>query len=747
MQTINRVHGGAIMKIKVGVAGATPAKDSFPMFSSSKRWVCLHWDADSAPSQWCVAYYAEAPAWFDRALQIISAGGAGAGSSGSSKHGTTSGSSSEKSSPTNASNVELGDAFTSGISAASHGPGLIESSLFPLPELSTALKTIRMHEISDLYLEAAPAVAFRLYCGKEVIHFTPVNAYNVLSKRSSCWADSIYSALALLQEPDMELVQLYKQEFVSLLQQHADDQQQTHSDAASNGVGAGPGAGSSSGDGTSDAPVPRRPGMMRRRSTLSNFLGISASKPLDEAVFENSPSGAQQSDGENDASEAPELRKKTSFFSTVNKVRSAIKQTLLSSHSSDKEDSKSNRLSFKQTWLLDRKASIIKNKRPSYYQQVNSAPADGGEAQEGTHQGEGEEGAESQDERASGEHTGGSLSGSAKHSPVPVEKGPNTHAPPPSSANFLSQSLLSMRSGLNLNSANPRSPSPGGASTGAGASTSNTDLQTQIEELLEQNRLLQHQLYAGSGSTDGAHNTVGSPSTTKTSASNNQPFQQRSSSPSSNTPATIQSTTQSGLSLPPIEYTTKELTTLRAFTARTNFHQNKNASKNAARAFGGDSKSSDLQKYRHPSPTTKTKVDTAQPLLGTASVLDRLLSQQSTATTVAHNVADGQFSYQGDDYYNDTIELDPLSIVQLLELHKLQQLEHRREVSNNNEDGRASDAEGEGGSGVEEGVVPSPQSRRRRESATARRINLQSGELIVVQIMLSCARYIRFCKF
>lgn len=707
------------MKIKVGVAGATPAKDSFPMFGATKKWTCLHWDADSAPSQWCVAYYSEPPAWFDSAMQ------AQASPSSSSKHGSVSTSNSEN----------IDDLLAGGNKSHNNngtGPGLIESSLYPLPDVSTASKAIYMREISDLYLEVAPSVAFRLYCGKEVIHFTPVNAYNVLSKRSSCWADSIYSALALLQEPDLELVQLYKQEFVSVLQQHAADHQQSRSDGTVGDSGGNSTSGGETGEAGTQQAAPRtRPAMMRRRSTLSSFLGITASKPLKDSAFDDNESNkynATGEQGEGQQSEAeeesPSAHTKSSFFSAVNKVRSAIKLTLLSTRSGESDDNsnETNRMSgdygFKRTWLLDRKVSVIKHKRPSYYQQQNAAPgmfSDGETGDEGVYGGDG---ADTQENSTSLNSTGSGGEGSGKHGQP--DKAPATQTPPPGSANFLSQSLLRMHSKQDLYSTAGagRSGSPGAsasasasASNKSGANASASDLQAKVDELLFQNRLLQQQLHNGGTVT----------STTPLNVANNTSL----AAEAAERPAPP----------PQVEYTPKELTTLRAFTARTNFLQNKNAQKNAARAFGSsDSKLSDLQKLRKPSPTNKGKTE-PPPVLGKATVLDRLLSQQ--AGTELHKGAEEVLSYEGDDYYNDTIELDPLSIVQLIELHKLQQVERLRERSDSR--GSASDGEGAGaseaglvGEGVHEGVVASPQSkhRRRGSAATATRNSQQQGNFV-----------------
>lgn len=701
------------MKIKVGVAGSTPAKDSFPMFGATKKWACLHWDADTAPSHWCVAYYPEPPEWFDSALQSVVSS---ATASESPKHSISEKVNNFSSTDDLIDTLASSTKSSSNLNFSGNGPSLIQSSLFPLPDVNTALKVIRLQEISDLYLEVAPAVAFRLYCGKEVIHFTPVNAYNVLSKRSACWADSIYSALALLQEPDMELVQLYKQEFVSLLQQHAADRQ-FRSDS-SNSVGDGSGESPSGGDAQGSQPAPRP--LMRRRSTLSSFLGISASKPLKYSAFKDIDTGADLGgESENEASESPTAHTKKSFFSAVNKVRKL---------------------------LGTRKDSFTRSKGTLHFQPDNSASGSFGDddtAVDRKKEGEGKTGLtdndkanrhqQQQQQQLSSRTRGDSSDESGSSKRGGAEKTSTGYSPQPGSANFLSQSLLRMHSGQS-----PRSPAERSTSFNSSAcasvsasgtavvNDSASELQAQVEQLLQQNRLLQQQL-----------NNSGNSTPLPISFDNIEQTPRIAAAVQIDKPAP-----------PPVTYTTNELTTLRAFTARTNYHQNKNAHKNAARAFSGNgdnsasnnSKKSDLQKVRNLSPSSnKVKAESSsQPVLGKVTVLDRLLSQQQqTQAYITKNAAEDAPAYEGDDYYNDTIELDPLSVVQLIELHKLHQLELLKEREREKGEGcdGGGGAAGEG-SGAEEAAVPSPQSRqrRRRESAALQqgKRNAQSeGEIVI----------------
>lgn len=46
-QTIEVIDFGCPVKVKVGVSGDTPEKDSFPFFKSSKKFLCLLWGGDA----------------------------------------------------------------------------------------------------------------------------------------------------------------------------------------------------------------------------------------------------------------------------------------------------------------------------------------------------------------------------------------------------------------------------------------------------------------------------------------------------------------------------------------------------------------------------------------------------------------------------------------------------------------------------------------------------------------------------
>lgn len=250
------------------------------MFGGARRWTCLHWDAETVPTSWCIAWYEQPPAWFDTALE------------------------------------EVGNSKTSGpqgTDGTPAGPSLVESSLFPLPPTRLAVKVVRLCDISDLFMEGAPSTAFRIYCGKEVIMMTPITAYNLLSRRSASWADALYSMMALQAESDAELVLLYKQEFTDLLQHALDQQNQQQAKHAPQ----------SEGNGESGAEGGKRPAMMRRRSSLTSLLGISASKPLpplDEQGID------PNQDGQDERELSPQNKKMT-FKGAVKMVQGALKRS------------------------------------------------------------------------------------------------------------------------------------------------------------------------------------------------------------------------------------------------------------------------------------------------------------------------------------------------------------------------------------------------------------------------------------
>jgi hypothetical protein len=620
-----------MMKIKLGVAGSMPSKDSFPMFGGAKRWTCLHWDAETVPSSWCIAWYEQPPDWFNTALEeVASAKGGG----------------------------------TEGTEGTPPGPTLVQSSLFPLPPTRLALKVVRLCDISDLYMETAPSTAFRIYCGKEVIMMTPIRAYNLLSRRSASWADALYSMMALQAESDAELVLLYKQEFVDLLQHALEQQQQQHKQPM-------PAQSDSGADGTG-VEGNRRPAMMRRRSSLSSLLGIAASKPL-----QVDPDEAEALSAEQENAEISPQSKKMTFKGAVKMVQGALKRSGLLSEGRTEE---TNRNSFRRTYLLDRKTSVIKERRAPMY-----GTAEASEEVEGAED-NGAQTLESQEDSA------------GQGSRVPFQRSASSSAALPS-PNYLSQSLLSSSAAISPVNKGRSGLSGGGASSAPesnqGDANKVQDLQDQINALLEQNRALQQMLHPAYTSTDANHPSSGSGADAPTT--------------SSHVPAP-----------PAVKYSTEELSTLRNFTARSNFHQNQHTLKNSKRAFshaglGLDGTSGMDRAAFLAARRAKQDALNAAPVLGRQTVLDILLAQTGAAPVDID---------AGDDYYNDTIELEPQQIEQLIELHKLQQLHLRGEArrSGMSQEGDGATPSEEGKESETDGAVPVPPPapvRRRRDSTTS----------------------------
>eukprot|EP01032_Pedospumella_encystans_P011025 gene11025-12855_t len=666
-QTINRIHGGAIMKIKTGVTGITPAKDSFPMFTSIKKFTCFHWDADNLPADWCIAYYSDTPDWFTKSL------------------------------------VAVGGSLSSTEYAAqvvSTGPSLVESSLFPLPPLQKAMRTIPLSSISEIVVDSGNG-GFRLYCGKEVVHFTPISGYNPLARRPACWADAVYSALSLVAEPDPELVQLHKQEFVDVLAQHSSSTADSPTKGAS----------TTTADTNPMHTKGKRPGMLRRRSTLSNFFGVGASKPLQESLDEQDTAndGTQPEMGPlketaptNNAiggdSPASSPRRKMSLSFAVKMVRGAMKRSVSAPSSTFREatdelaaanlsgNNKTNSGESEAELLYD---NVYARNSVTFYN--NDSAPNNSSAQDKVSPTQ-------NNSVANSGYNSGNDSGSDR---ISVSR-------QNSQSSFLSQSVLS----------NLFNTGRHGAATEAVSSKVNTinpsvvvedisapdALQAQINALLEQNRALQQQLEdkekqnktvdANSANSTTLKSTSGQPNTTMTA-----PY------------ASDTDTSQSSLSTAPQPtkvYTTDELSTLRAFTSRNNFHQNKSAIKNTTRAFGTSSTltsttgaSTAYTKYPFQSisrgsginittlsaqqihenygPGSKRSVTPVTHVLGKQTVLDLLLAQsQASPNNTAPN---STFTSIGDDYYNDTIELEPQQIAQLIELKKLQREHARRAES------------------------------------------------------------------
>ncbi len=631
------------------------------MFSSIKKFTCFHWDADNLPADWCIAYYFNTPDWFTKSL------------------------------------VAVGDSLTSSEYATqvvSTGPSLVESSLFPLPPVHKAVRTIPLHSISEIVVDNGNG-GFRLYCGKEVVHFTPISGYNPLARRPACWADAVYSALSLVAEPDPELVQLHKQEFVDVLAQHTESSPK----------------GTASTETTNSPTRGKRSGMLRRRSTLSNFFGVGASKPLQESFDEQDTANVGSHFETNlpkdlaPDSPASSPRRKMSLSFAVKMVRGAMKRSVSAPSSTFREAtdelaaatlSSNNNNSNNNTNKTNSGESEAELSYDNVYAR-NSVTFYNNESASSSANAPDKVPAQNSSTANSG-YNSGNDSGSDR---ISVSR-------QNSQSSFLSQSVLS----------NLFNTGRHGAVTEATSSKANTVhppvvvedkttpdlLQAQINDLLEQNRALQQQLEVKGQQNQTADANITS---TTTSKPTNQPNATTGAQYSSDT-----DNSQSSLSTAPLptkEYTTDELSTLRAFTTRNNFHQNKSAIKNTSRAFGtssslhgttttttantkypfqstnrsGGNKNVPLsaqQIHENYGPGSKRPVTPVTHVLGKQTVLDLLLAQSEASPNNArtNNTAlGGAFTSIGDDYYNDTIELEPQQFTQLIELQKLQR-EHAR---------------------------------------------------------------------
>jgi hypothetical protein len=634
------------MKIKTGTTGVTPDKDSFPMFGSIKRWTCLHWDAETVPARWGIAWYDDIPEWFTTSLQEVTKG---SGESNNQADEATNASSSGSNSPVR----------------TPPGPTLVQSSLFPLPAERLAVKAVRIGDISEIYLESLPSAGFRVYCGREVVHFTPLTSYNLLSRRPACWADSLYSMMALQGESDPELVLLYKQEFMQLLQQAENDrihqqQQQQGSEAAS--------------------PQRSRPVLLRRRSTLSSLLGIAPSKQLEaddvqdwrasEAAPEVSPS-------------SPLGCTKPQKMSLKGAVKLIQRKLSLSSMSAMGASS-SNPVS---------RSSTADRPDPDGRPPVGYGETDDSRRERGA-----DAVSDSEAKAGNSDH---------ERRPSPLQRG--NSAGPAFQSNYLTQSVLgtvrqlhspSRSTGASLNAV----PSaPNAAATGKAGTVE--QLQAQIDALLERNRALHEKLHSSGQGPEEYTPPLGADSVAAA-AGERMP-----------TP-------------PPVIYSAQELSTLRNFTARSNFHSNQSGLVNSKRAFsqGGLHSAAELaavdkeawlskhghSRSRSPSPSARARTH----VLGKQSVLDTLLSRNIGAAP--------HHSSPGDDYYNDTIELEPQQVEQLVELHKLQRLslaaEGKRDQAVNTEPESAE---------LSQDLAPAPVTERRRRDSTAeiplRRLSVSSA--------------------
>jgi hypothetical protein len=652
-QTINRVHGGAVMKIKTGTTGVTPDRDSFPMFSSIKRWTCLHWDAETVPARWCIAWYDDTPGWFTTSLQEVAKG---SGESNNQTDEATNASSSGSNSPVR----------------TPPGPTLVQSSLFPLPAERLAVKAVRISDISEIYLESLPSAGFRVYCGREVVHFTPLTSYNLLSRRPACWADSLYSMMALQGESDPELVLMYKQEFMQLLQQAENDrlhqqQQIQGSEAAS--------------------PQRSRPVLLRRRSTLSSLLGIAPSKQLeaddvsDWRASEAAPGGSPGS---------PHGGIKPQKMSLKGAVKLIQRKLSLGSMSA-KGVGSSTPVSRNST--ADRAES---DKRTSAgYGGFDGNHRDG-------------EGGGPADAAAASDNEAKAGNSDRERRPASLQRG--NSAGPAFQSNYLTQSVLGTvrqqhSPSRGTDASHPSAPFAITART-SGKTGTVEQLQAQIDALLEHNRVLHEKLHSTGQGPEEYTPPVGTDSGVAAAAGERRP-----------TP-------------PPVAYSAQELSTLRNFTARSNFHSNQSGLVNSKRAFsqGGLHSAAELaavdkeawlakhghSRSRSPSPSARARTH----VLGKQSVLDTLLSRNIAAAP--------HHSSPGDDYYNDTIELDPHQVEQLVELHRLQRLslaaEGKRDQAVNTEPENAE---------LSQDLAPVPATERRRRDSTAeiplRRLSVSSA--------------------
>jgi hypothetical protein len=411
--------------------------------------------------------------------------------------------------------------------------------------------------------------------------------------------------------------------------------------------------------------------MLRRRSSLSSLLGISASKPLpmlDETEIDPRQGGQDQREN------SPQSKKMT-FKSAVKVVQGALKRSGLLSRQ-ESASTEENRNSFSRRYLLDRKASVIKDRRAPMYGSADTGGQD-------------EDGAEDNSAQTTAEQENGSGQGSR----VPFQRSPPSSGGAPSS-NFLSQSLLSSTAALSPTNRSRSSQAAGSAPADQGSIPEESSgtvlaLQDQINALLEQNRALQQMLQPADASA-----AIGSPTSDLIAAhASNQP--------------------------PPpaaVKYSPEELSTLRNFTSRSNFHQNQHTLKNSQRAFsqaglGIDGTAGMDRAAFLAARKAKQEAAAVAPVLGKQTVLDILLANTSAAPA---NID------AGDDYYNDTIELEPQQIEQLIELHKLQQLHLRGEARGRTLDGAAASEEGKE-NGADPEVMPAPPApvRRRRDSTTS----------------------------
>lgn len=174
-QTINRINGGMMMKIKIGIAGILPQFDQFPTSyyklstkSKKHRWVCLHWNRLLQPLQWCLAIYKDIPIWFHKELE----------------------------------NLLLTNHTNSNNDSHNNYTSILKTSLYSLPNIDDAYKIIKISDIKDIILNKSDTNSFHIYLKntKEVIKLTPISSFNLLSMKSTCWFDAINTCIDIQQK-------------------------------------------------------------------------------------------------------------------------------------------------------------------------------------------------------------------------------------------------------------------------------------------------------------------------------------------------------------------------------------------------------------------------------------------------------------------------------------------------------------------------------------------------------------------
>lgn len=81
---------------------------------------------------------------------------------------------------------------------------------------ASALRSLPLSEISEVYLEPNTSSYFRIYRGKEVTQCTPT----ATTLAAALWADAIFAALQIHNEPDSNLVKEYYEAYESFVYTH-----------------------------------------------------------------------------------------------------------------------------------------------------------------------------------------------------------------------------------------------------------------------------------------------------------------------------------------------------------------------------------------------------------------------------------------------------------------------------------------------------------------------------------------------